>query len=150
MQPRAAFSAALFFALTACAFNTPTSYPGLEGTRWQLVSVSGRTLTVPEGQPIKLGFQDSRVIFHGCNGLSGRYSQEGTRITVSKGFISTKMRCADELMEIDNGIREIFHQGVRFTLYDTTLVLETDTERWAFKSRTETAAPPTEVADGGA
>ncbi len=133
MQSRAIFAAALVFSLAGCAFKTPVAYPGLEGTHWQLVSISNQALTIPESPPIELRFQDSRVNFHGCNALSGRYSQEGNRIVVAKGFVGTKMMCEADIMKIDAKAGELFQKGVRFTLYDTTLVLESDNERWAFK-----------------
>lgn len=133
MQSRAIFAAALVLSLAGCALQTPVAYPGLEGTHWQLVSVSGHALKIPESPPVELRFQDSRVNFHGCNALSGRYSQEGTRIIVAKGFVSTKMMCNAEMMEIDAAASELFHKGTRFTLYGKTLVLESDSERWAFK-----------------
>ncbi len=138
MQSRTLFAAALAGSLAGCAFQAPVAYPGLEGTQWQLVSVTGRTLTLPETPPIELRFQDSRVNFHGCNALSGRYSQEHNRIVVAKGFVGTKMMCPPELMAIDSAASELFQRGVRFTLYDTTLVLEGENERWAF-SRTQTS-----------
>jgi heat shock protein HslJ len=132
MQSRSLFAAALAVSLAGCAFQAPVAYPGLEGTHWQLVSVTGRTLTLPEAPPIELRFQDSRVNFHGCNALSGRYSQEHDHIIVAKGFVGTKMMCPAELMAVDQAASELFEQGVRFTLYDTTLVLEGGNERWAF------------------
>src|SRR5690606_17288522 len=54
--------------VTGCAL-TQGEPPSLEGTRWQLVSVSGRDLPVPEQKPVALGFHDSRVYFHACNAL---------------------------------------------------------------------------------
>ena len=78
MQSRTLFAAALAGSLAGCAFQAPVAYPGLEGTQWQLVSVTGRTLTLPETPPIELRFQDSRVNFHGCNALSGRYSEKAS------------------------------------------------------------------------
>lgn len=132
MQSRIFFAAALAVSFAGCALQAPVAYPGLEGTHWQLVSVTGRALTVTETPPIELRFQDSRVNFHGCNALSGRYSQENNHIIVSKGFVGTKMMCAAELMAVDRAASELFERGVRFTLYDTTLVLEGGSERWAF------------------
>lgn len=132
MQSRILLAAAASVFFAGCAFQTPVAYPGLEGTHWQLVSVTGRTLTVPEKPPVELRFQDSRVNFHGCNALSGRYSQEHSRIIVAKGFVGTKMMCPSELMAIDSAASELFQRGVRFTLFDTTLVLEGENERWAF------------------
>jgi|GEM_PF-3483098 len=132
MQSRILFAAALAVSLAGCAFQAPATYPGLEGTQWQLVSVTGRTLTLPDTPPIELRFQDSRVNFHGCNALSGRYSQEHNHIIVTKGFVGTKMMCEPELMAVDRAASELFKRGVRFTLYDTTLVLEGGNERWAF------------------
>lgn len=136
MQSRILFAVALAVSLAGCAFQAPVAYPGLEGTHWQLVSVTGRTLTLPDAPPIELRFQDSRVNFHGCNALSGRYSQEHNHIIVAKGFVGTKMMCPTELMAVDRAASELFERGVRFTLYDTTLVLEGGNERWAF-TRTE-------------
>ena len=145
MQSRILFAAALAVSLAGCALQAPVAYPGLEGTHWQLVSVTGRTLDLPETPPIELRFQDSRVNFHGCNALSGRYSQEHNHIIVSKGFVGTKMMCQAELMAVDRAASELFERGVRFTLYDTTLVLEGGNERWAFTQKESPSHGPDTV-----
>ena len=138
MQPRAIFAIASALALAACA-HQPAVAPGLEGTQWQLVSVTGRDLGIPEKPPIELRFQDSRVNFHACNALSGRYSQQGNHIVVAKGFVGTRMACEAPIMAIDSAAAELFRKGVKFTRYDHTLVLESGDERWAFKRQADLA-----------
>lgn len=141
MRVLAIFVAALPLLLAACALRTPVAFPGLEGTHWHLVSVSGKSLAIPKNPPVQLRFIDSRVNFHACNPMSGRYSQEGNHIVVTKGFVGTKMMCEPELMKIDTAAAELFRKGVRFTLFDGTLVLQSDNERWAF-ARDESATVP--------
>ena len=133
MQLRAIFAAVFVSSLAGCALQMPVAHPGLEGTHWQLMSVSGHALNIPDSPPIELRFQDSRVNFHGCNALSGRYSQEGNQIVVPKEFVSTKMMCHADVMQIDKAASELFHKGAKVTLYSRTLVLESDRERWSFK-----------------
>lgn len=137
MQSRAIFATAACLFMTACATQQSGNTPGLEGTLWQLKSVSGRSLTVPDKPSIELRFLDSRVNFHACNAQSGRYTQEGTRIRVAKGFVGTRMSCEGNLMAIDSAAALLFEKGVDFSLNGDTLTLEGNGERWRFEQRTE-------------
>ncbi len=134
MQCRAIFASVLAaVGLAGCALQPPVEAPGLDGTRWQLVSVSGRTLQVPDAPPVELRFLESRVNVHGCNALSGRYVQEGTRLTVPKGFVGTRMACDAPLQAVDTAAVELFEKGVEFTKEDETLVIQGSGERWTFR-----------------
>jgi len=120
--------------MTACSsIPGPEGYPSLESSHWQLVSVSGRTLDIPASPSIELRFLDSRVHFHGCNALSGRYSQEGNRLLVAKGFVGTRMSCNEELMAIDTAATTLFEKGAQYQLQGDRLTLQHDAERWTFR-----------------
>ncbi|MBU4609008.1 META domain-containing protein [Achromobacter sp. GG226] len=133
MQCRAIFASVLAAGLVGCALQPPAQAPGLDGTRWQLVSVSGRTLAVPQSPPVELRFLESRVNVHGCNALSGRYVQEGTRLTVPKGFVGTRMACEEGLLAVDNAATRLFEKGVEFRKEGDTLVIRGQGERWTFR-----------------
>ncbi|MCK9512452.1 MAG: META domain-containing protein [Pigmentiphaga sp.] len=124
--------------MTACS-SLPGSegYPSLESSHWQLTSVSGRTLELPASPSIELRFLDSRVHFHGCNALSGRYTQDGNTLQVPKGFVGTRMSCNDELMAIDAAATALFETGVKYQLQGDRLTLQHDTERWTFQRAPE-------------
>lgn len=134
MHVRTVFALALSGLLAACAF-APDATPGLERTQWQLVSVAGRDLPVPEQKPIILAFYDSRVYFHACNALSGRYTQVRNQIAVPKGFIGTRMACDQALMTLDAAATDILQSGVDFSINDDTLVLRAGDQRWSFERR---------------
>jgi|SRR5690606_30032037 len=120
--------------ITGCALApAEKSSPALEGTNWQLVSVAGPQLDIPAEPPIELRFMDSRVNFHGCNALSGRYTQEGRHIVVAKGFVGTRMKCNDELMAIDAAATKLLEQGVDIRVDDNGLVLQAQGQTWRFK-----------------
>ena len=135
MQSRAILATAVCLFVTACATQQSAETPGLEGTLWQLESVSGRSLAIPEKPPVELRFLDSRVNFHACNAQSGRYTQEGTLIRVAKGFVGTRMSCEGSLMAIDSAAALLFEKGVNFKLSGDTLTLEGNGERWRFERR---------------
>ncbi len=106
--------------------------PGLESTHWRLVSVSGQSLEIPNEPPIELRFLDGRINFHGCNALSGRYIQEGNRISVPKGFVGTRMACNEELMVIDDAATQLLEQGATFRLDGNRLILDGRGQTWRF------------------
>ncbi|GAA5234927.1 META domain-containing protein [Verticiella sediminum] len=150
MQSRAIFATAVCLFVTACAGPQGADAPGLEGTRWQLKSVSGRTLTIPEKPPIELSFMDSRVNFHGCNAQSGRYTQEGTSLRVAKGFVGTRMSCEGALMAIDDAAAALFEKGVTFKLQADGLTVQGNGETWRFERRDkDKAAPPPDLEYAG-
>lgn len=133
MQCRAIFASVMAAGMVGCALQQPTQAPGLDGTRWQLVSVSGRTLQLPPSPPVELRFLESRVNVHGCNALSGRYVQEGMRLSVPKGFVGTRMACEASLQAVDTAATQLFEKGVEFRKEGDTLVIQGQGERWTFR-----------------
>lgn len=130
---------------TGCAL-TQDEPPGLEGTRWQLTSVSGRTLTLPDQETVALGFHDSRVYFRACNALSGRYTQVRNHIAVPKGFIGTRMACEKNILMIDAAATELFQRGVTVHVSGDSLTLEGGSEKWSFRRLPGIQLEPTTTA----
>lgn len=145
MQFRTVLAIAASGLLAACALS-PDVTPGLEGTRWQLVSVSGPDLPLPEHKPIAIGFYDSRVYFQACNALSGRYTQVRNQIAVPKGFIGTRMACEKSMMTVDAAATEMLQRGVNFSLKGDTLVLQSDGQRWSFERLPDVQQAPATTA----
>lgn len=133
MRFRALIFTAAAAALAGCAVNQPQDAPGLEGTRWQLVTISGSTLEVPREPVVELRFHDSRVNFHACNGISGRYVQEGTHVAVPRGFVGTRMSCDAPLLALDDAASALFEAGVDFRKEEETLTLQGSGQRWQFR-----------------
>lgn len=128
--------------LAACATVPGTQHtPSLEATQWHLVSIAGRSLAIPKTPTIDLRFLEGRVHFHGCNALSGRYIQEGSRLQVPKGFVGTRMSCNDELMALDSAATHLLQQGVTTQLGEARLVLQGEAERWTFERAAASSAP---------
>lgn len=119
--------------LAGCSATGPSTTPPLDATRWQLVEVSGRSLTLPKSPPIELRFIDGRVHFHGCNALSGRYQLNEQQLQVPKGFVGTRMTCNDELLNIDAAATQLLESGAQVRLQGHRLVLQGNGERWTFE-----------------
>ncbi len=94
------FASALFFTLTAekCDKNPsaamdPTT--ALTGTQWNLSSLAGEAIKLPEGVKtpfLLLGKDNNLSGFGGCNNLMGSMKLEGTSVSFP-GLASTKMFC---------------------------------------------------------
>lgn len=145
MHVRTALAFAATGLLAACAL-APDVTPGLEGTRWQLVAISGPDLPLPEQKPVAIGFYDSRVYFHACNALSGRYTQVRNQIAVPKGFIGTRMACDEPLMTLDAAATAMLQHGVSFVIRGETLVLQADDQRWSFERLPDVPQAPATTA----
>lgn len=98
---------ATLLALAACQSNEPqSSVQGggdevtheLAGTRWALVQLNGKPVTVSDGGReayIALNSSDgSAVGYAGCNRISTTYKQNGAQIGFGE-VIATRMFCAD-------------------------------------------------------
>jgi putative lipoprotein len=101
------FVVAALLAMAACHSNEPQSSAQrggdevtheLAGTRWALVQVGGKPVTVSEGGReayIALNSADGSVVGHaGCNRISTTYKQNGAQISFGD-VIATRMFCPD-------------------------------------------------------
>lgn len=106
---RAKYAAVIAVLLTmaACNSNEPQSPAPkgsdevtheLAGTRWALVQLGGKPVTISEGGReayIALNSADRSVVGHaGCNRLSSTYKQSGAQLRFGD-LISTRMFCPD-------------------------------------------------------
>jgi heat shock protein HslJ len=102
---------AALLAMAACHSNEPSSAAPargdevtheLAGTRWALVQLGGKPVTVSEGGReayIALNSTDGSVVGHaGCNRLSSTYKQNGAQISFGDA-ITTRMFCPDMPIE---------------------------------------------------
>lgn len=98
--------AATLLAMAACTSNPQSSSHQtgdevtheLAGTRWALVQLGDKPVTVSEdGREayIALNSADNSVVGHaGCNRISSTYKQSGAQISFGE-FIATRMFCPD-------------------------------------------------------
>ncbi|WP_295951786.1 META domain-containing protein [Rhodoferax sp.] len=114
-------------ALSACATKSTPSGPALEGRltalRWTLQSA-----TDGQGQPIAalfpradprftVEFKDGRVgIRGGCNAMGGNYQIDAANQLQVGPMMSTRMACADGLMEADHALSALLAQRLRVQL----------------------------------
>jgi putative lipoprotein len=100
-----AFIVATLLAMAACSSNPQTSRQAgdevthdLAGTRWALVQLGDKPVTVSEGGReayIALNSADGSVVGHaGCNRISSTYKQNGAQISFGD-VIATRMFCPD-------------------------------------------------------
>jgi heat shock protein HslJ len=98
---------AVLLTMTACNSNEPQSPAPkgsdevtheLAGTRWALVQLGGKPVTVSDGGReayIALNSADGSVVGHaGCNRISTTYKQSGTQLSFGD-VIATRMFCPD-------------------------------------------------------
>lgn len=71
----------------------------LAGTDWRLFELNGAPALTPEtgrGPALRFDAEEERLSgFTGCNLMSGRYTQEGERLTIAMELVTTKMACID-------------------------------------------------------
>jgi heat shock protein HslJ len=119
-------------AFSACATKPVPSGPALEGRltalRWTLQSA-----TDGQGQPIAalfpradprftVEFKNGRVgIRGGCNAMGGNYQIDAANQLQVGPMVSTRMACADGLMEADHVLSDLLAQRLRVQL-DESLV----------------------------
>lgn len=95
----------------------------LEGTKWELVQLNGKTIQSSPEKELVIEFQtDGRFsAFMGCNGLGGSYEvKEGNRINFSK-VISTMMACPN--METENEFKQLVESIDNYTIFKNKLSL---------------------------
>lgn len=106
-RARYAAAIAVLLAMTACNSNEPQAPASkrtdevthdLAGTRWALVQLDNKPVTLGEGgrEPyIALNSADRSVVGHaGCNRLSTTYNQNGAQLSFGD-VITTRMYCPD-------------------------------------------------------
>jgi len=94
------FLAALTLAALAVAACAPSRTPStpLDGSSWLLADLNGQAV-LPE-TPVTLNFESGRIHgTDGCNRYSGSYTQQGTKLSIGKDIVSTKMACAGPVMQ---------------------------------------------------
>ncbi len=92
----------------------------LNGTKWTITSIDGAP---PVSEKAKAEFQDGRIgISAGCNGIGGRFTLEGDRISGGP-YISTQMFC-DGLMEQERALSQLLEEKPQATLAGDSLTLK--------------------------
>lgn len=88
----------LILGLLFAAGLTETAAPNLAGTAWILSSLHGTSLVA--GSTVTLRFEDVRVQgSDGCNRYSAPYTATGSTLEVGPAIASTRMACAQPLMD---------------------------------------------------
>ncbi|KAA8475704.1 heat shock protein HslJ [Arcticibacter tournemirensis] len=100
--------------LTACATKKiKQENAGLEGKRWNLVSVDGKSAAHSESY---IEFDSTSGKIHGkggCNGFGGTYTSKTNTLKI-EGIISTKMAC--DHLDIENSFFRILEKADRYTI----------------------------------
>lgn len=110
---------------SSTASSAPAASGSLDGTTYLSTGATGFEL-VP-GSVVTIEFASSNIrVSAGCNGMVGRYRLDGTTLVVP-GLASTKMACADELMQQDDTVAALVQakptvavQGDTLTITDGT------------------------------
>jgi heat shock protein HslJ len=83
------------------AMNTTTSF---DNTRWVIVNLTGLE-TLPQLQKdVFIQFKKSDSSYHGnagCNNFSGKYTLDGTKLSLGPAAM-TRMMCAPENMKVED------------------------------------------------
>jgi heat shock protein HslJ len=132
MMSRIAFVATLL-AMAACHSNEPSPAAPprgdevtheLAGTRWALMQLSGKPVTVSDGGReayIALNSADNSVVGNaGCNRLSSTYKQSGAQISFGDA-ITTRMFCPD--MPTETALLEAMKVAVGWRITGSQLEL---------------------------
>lgn len=126
---------ALFFSLTSekcdkdagsanASASTPAPMESLIGTRWNLATVAGEAIRLPEGieHPYLSVAEDKRLSgFGGCNKLMGSVKIEGSAISFP-GIGSTKMFC-EKTQAVETSFLTAMRATNSFKLDGNTLTL---------------------------
>ena len=133
--PLTLLAIALFFSLTSekcdkdggsASTSTSTSTPmaSIIGTRWNLATVAGEAIRLPEGKenPYLSIAEDNRLAgFGGCNKLMGSVKLDGNAISFP-GVGSTKMYC-QETQAVETSFLTALRATNSFTLDGDKLTL---------------------------
>ena len=111
-------------ATTSTPASTPTPMASVIGTHWNLVSLAGEAIRLPEGteNPYLSVADDNRLTgFGGCNKLMGSVKLNGSAITFP-GVGSTKMYCK-ETQALETSFLTALRATNSYTLDDEKLTL---------------------------
>lgn len=128
-----AFVITTLLALAACTSNEPSSPADdggsevtheLTGTRWALVQLDGKPVTVSEGGReayIALNSADGSAVGHaGCNRISTTYKQNDAQISFGD-VIATRMFCPD--MPTETALLQALKVAAGWRISDSQLEL---------------------------
>lgn len=91
------------------------------------VTEKGERKALVEGSEIRIGFADGQLSVNaGCNSMGGRYTLEGTRLTLDGGLSMTDMGCDQALMAQDTWVAGLFAQPVQLTTGDDAALISGD------------------------
>lgn len=83
----------------------------LDGTSWRIIGIDGVSLPQSE-RTAELRFSGDRVSASvGCNRLNGRFTSDGTRLSVTQ-LAGTRMACAPELMTVERRLSTLLGQSL--------------------------------------
>lgn len=106
--------------LSSCASRKDQAAAGLEGRKWNLVSVGGKQAGAANAF-IQFGKEAGKINGKGgCNGFGGTYSGDGSRIKI-EGIISTRMACDD--LDTENAFFRALRAADRYKVQQDTLYL---------------------------
>jgi len=108
--------------LSACGMSDPFGNDPLDGTSWELVSISKHRPI--EGSHITISFIDGQASgSSGCNHYGGGYKVNGDRI-VFDAMAMTEMACADsDLMDQEFEYLQFLGNTQRFEIRDGQLLI---------------------------
>jgi len=108
--------------LSACGMSDPFGNDPLDGTSWELVSISKHRPI--EGSHITISFIDGQASgSSGCNHYGGGYKVNGDRI-VFDAMAMTEMACADsDLMDQEFEYLQLLGNTQRFEIRDGQLLI---------------------------
>ena len=111
-------------ASTSTGASTPGPMASLVGTQWNLSSIAGEAIRLPEGtqNPYLSVAEDNRLTgFGGCNQLMGSVKLDGSAISFP-GVGSTKMYCT-ETQAVESSFLSALRAANSFTLDGDKLTL---------------------------
>lgn len=104
--------------LSACAAKK--LHAGLEGKKWELISVEGNAVTTSTAF-MQFNPAEKRVSGKGgCNGFGGTYATTDDKISMT-GIISTKMACNN--LDTENAFFRVLEKTDRYTIKEDILSL---------------------------
>ncbi|MCZ4499231.1 MAG: hypothetical protein JWQ74_1784 [Marmoricola sp.] len=79
------------------------------------VTAQGKPRALVDGSEVRISLHGARVVLTaGCNTMSGSYTLDGTRLTVT-GLASTEMGCEARLMDQDTWVAGLFAKPVQLS-----------------------------------
>jgi len=114
----------LILSLLFAAGLNETAVPNLAGTAWILSTLHGRSLVA--GSTVTLRFEGDRVQgSDGCNRYSAPYAASGSTLEVGPAIASTRMACAQPLMDQAEAFMRVLAQARAYRIQAGQLELLT-------------------------